>query len=334
MGGANLDPKYEPSKDDLFEMYKRLAHIRACDEVFREAIKTGRMPTFYFPITGHEAIAVGLAQATQQSDYVVAMYRGFHHHLSNGISFAEALGENTGKATGISGGKGGQMHMCRPEHGMMMTTGIVAGGMSPAVGLALSSKLKNDGRVTTVSFGDGALQHGYFHESANMAAIWKLPMIFLCENNRYSETVPTNIAYNGKLTDRPGAYGIPAVTVDGYDPIALYRVFAEAADRARSGFGPTFVDAECFRYFGHFYGDPMLAVPKSELEAELKKDSFKTYTETLAAMDGFDREQLDAIKAEEDAAAQKDLEATLAAPPPDASLVYENVYSNPIGAHQ
>lgn len=322
--------EFEPGQDDLLDMFGRLVKIRACDEAIREAIKTGRVPAFYFPVTGQEAIAAALHQVKKETDYMVTYYRGLHHHLAGGLTIEQVFGEMCGKATGSAGGKGGQMHLVRPESGLMMTTGIVAGGIPPAVGLALTSKMRKDNRVTVVNFGDGAVQNGYFHEAANMAARWDLPLVLLCENNKFAETVPTDIGYKGHLSDRAKAYSMNVEDVDGYDPIALYSTFSRAFDRARSGFGPTFINAECFRFCGHFFGEPMPAVPRDVLNAELKKDPCITYRAKLISEFGFDEAQLDSIKADADVAAERAIASTIDAPVPEAENAYSSAYSNPI----
>ena len=321
---------HEPGENELVEMYERLARVRAVDEALRKAIMTGRAPTFYFPVTGHEAIAAALHQVRRRSDYFVAYYRGLHHHLSTGLTAAEIIGEMLGKSTGCVGGKGGQMHMVSPEAGLMMTTGIVGGGIAPAVGLALSSRIRKDGRVTVVAFGDGAVQNGYFHEAANMAAKWDLPLVMLCENNRIAETVPTDVTLKGRLTDRAGAHSIPAEVVDGYDPIALYGVLSRAFDRARSGFGATFIEAECFRYHGHFLGDPMPAVSRARLETEMARDPFTTYRQRLVDEHRVEESVLDDIKAQADRMAEEAIDSALDAEAPPAASIFDHVYANPV----
>lgn len=319
-----------PSRADLLALYKTIAHIRACDEVIRTGISRGRLTYFYFPVTGHEAVAAGVSQALKKDDYLVVTYRGMHHQLAKGVSFESILGEMTGKSTAVSGGKSGAMHICVPEVGLMMTTGIVGGGLAPAVGLALANKVRRDKRVTVCCFGDGAINTGSFHEALNLAAVWQLPVVFVCENNRFAENTPTHLTYRGTITGRAQAYTIRAETVDGYDPVAVYGAVRAAVARALNGEGPSLIEATCFRFFGHYFGDQMLAVPPEQLKAEREKDPFLTYKSALVQLGYFTEQELNDIKAKADAEAKAVLERNVAAPGADPKSVFEGAYSNPI----
>jgi acetoin:2,6-dichlorophenolindophenol oxidoreductase subunit alpha len=322
-----------PTRETLLDLYRAMAHIRACDEVIRNALISGRIMFFYFPITGHEAIAAAMSQALRKDDHLVVTYRGVHHQLAKGVPFAGILGEMTGKSTAMSDGKCGTMHVCMPEIGMMLSSGIVGGTLPPAAGMALASKIRKDGRVTMCFFGDGAINTGSFHEAMNFAAVYELPVVFVCENNRYAETTPTHHTYKGTITGRADAYAIPAETVDGYDPIAVHRAMSAAVARARDGGGPSLIEATCFRYYGHYFGDPMITVPKDELAAEMAKDPFKSFTGQLVESGTFSAEELQRIKADADAEAQAVLAANLAAPPVSRDGMLERTYANPISVN-
>jgi pyruvate dehydrogenase E1 component alpha subunit len=323
-----------PNREQLLAMYRTLVRIRASDEAIRGGIAAGKLIFFYFPVMGHEAIAAALSQALRAEDYLAVTYRGFHHQLARGIPFASILGEMTGKAGAIHGGRGGPMHICAPENGLMMTSGIVGATVPPAVGMAWASQVKKDRRVTVAVLGDGAMNQGSVHEGMNLASTWKLPVLFLCENNKFAETTPTYETFRGRFTDRAKALGIPAQTVDGYDPVALFEAFSAAAERARAGEGPSFIDAECYRYFGHYFGDPMITVPKEELAAEMKKDPVPAFTARLVEGHGFQADELTSIKAQAEEEARAVVAANVAAAPVSAQGLFEGAYANPIVARR
>lgn len=320
----------QPTRDQLLGMYRMLVRIRASDEAIRAGIAGGKLIFFYFPVAGHEAIPAALSQVIRPDDYLAVTYRGFHHQFARGVSFPGILGEMTGKATAIHGGRGGPMHICDPAKGLMMTTGIVGATVPPAVGMAWASQVRKDGRVTICVLGDGAMNQGAVHEGMNLASTWKLPVVFICENNRFAETTPTHETFRGTLTGRATALGFAAQTVDGYDPIALFGALSIAVDRARAGDGPTLIDAECFRYFGHYFGDPMITVPKEQLAAEMKKDPVETYAACLSASHGFDAAQLAAIRKDAGDEARSVVSANIAAPPVSSKGLFEGVYASPM----
>lgn len=319
-----------PSRDQLLAMYRTLVRIRACDEAIRSGIAGGKLIFFYFPVAGHEAIPAALSQALRPDDYLAVTYRGFHHQIARGVPFAGILGEMTGKATAIHAGRGGPMHICDPSKGLMMTTGIVGATVPPAVGMAWASQVRADGRVTVAVLGDGAMNQGSVHEGMNLASTWKLPIVFICENNKFAETTPTHETFRGRLVDRATALGMSAQTVDGFDPIAMFGALTAAVARARDGGGPTLIDAECYRFYGHYFGDPMITVPKDELAAAVKKDPVETYAATLASQHGFDAAQLAGIRAEAVEDAKAVVAASIAAPPVSSDGLFEGAYANPI----
>ncbi|HKY92130.1 MAG TPA: thiamine pyrophosphate-dependent dehydrogenase E1 component subunit alpha [Nevskiaceae bacterium] len=319
-----------PTRDQLLGMYRMLVRIRAADEAIRGGIATGKLIFFYFPVAGQEAIPAALSQVLKPDDHLAVTYRGFHHQFARGVSFAGILGEMTGKATAIHGGRGGPMHICDPSKGLMMTTGIVGATVPPAVGMAWASQVQKDGKVTVAVLGDGAMNQGAVHEGMNIASTWKLPIVFICENNKFAETTPTHETFRGKLADRAVALGMAAQTVDGFDPIALFEALSAAVAKARGGGGPTLIDAECYRYYGHYFGDPMITVPKEQMAAERQKDAVVTYPARLIASHGFEAAQLDAIRQEAEAEAKAVLAANIAAPPVSADGLFEGVYANPV----
>ena len=207
--------------------------------------------------------------ALRADDQLVTTYRGLHDLIGKGVPLEEIYGEMMGRTVGASRGKGGTMHIAKPENGVMLSTGIVGAGPPVAVGLAMSAKRKGLDRVTVVSFGDGATNTGLFHEAANMAALFvDLPIVFVCQNNLYAEMTPTSDTMKLEhVADRAAGYGMPGVRVDGNDPLAVKSVLDEALRRARTGGGPTFIECVTFRFRGHYFGDRMAYIPKDQLAA-------------------------------------------------------------------
>jgi TPP-dependent pyruvate/acetoin dehydrogenase alpha subunit len=257
----------------LLGIYKKALLIRLVDERMRSLLSSGRLAAVYHPPSGQEILAAAMGVHLTPSDYLVCTYRGAHDQLAKGIPLRLLYSEYYGKSTGACRGKGGPMHITYPTNGIMVTTGVVGGGLPIANGLALASQLKGDGRVTLCSFGDGASNIGAFHESLNMASLWKLPVIFLCQNNGYGECtryeVATAVAH---IAERAASYGMVGVTVNGNDPKAMWHAARDAVERARSGQGPTLLEATTFRFMGHYFGDPGTYIPKEEYAAALARD--------------------------------------------------------------
>jgi acetoin:2,6-dichlorophenolindophenol oxidoreductase subunit alpha len=206
-------------------------------------------------------------------DYICTIYRGIHDMLAKGVPSKLLWAEIAGKATGTCKGKGGPMHITHPESGVMVTTGIVGSSMPIANGLALAAQIRGEKRVAVAYFGDGASNIGAFHESLNMASVWKLPVIFVCQNNGYGEHTRYDLATSAKqISDRAIGYQMPGVTIDGNDPLAVYAASREAVARARAGEGPTLIEAKTFRFHGHVFGDADAYMDKGEKEAAMARD--------------------------------------------------------------
>jgi acetoin:2,6-dichlorophenolindophenol oxidoreductase subunit alpha len=257
----------------LLSIYHKALRISLVDERVRKLLTAGQLNAVYYSVRGQEILAAAMAENLRAEDYIVTTYRGIHDQLGKGIPLRQLFAEYFGKATGTCKGKGGPMHITYPKLGIMVTTGIVGGGLPIANGLALASQLKNDGRVTVCSFGDGASNIGAFHESLNMASLWNLPVIFLCHNNLYGEctsfetaTAVTNVA------DRAAGYSMRGVTVNGNDVTEMYVASREAVARARSGEGPTLLEAKTFRFMGHYFGDQGAYIPKAQYADALARD--------------------------------------------------------------
>jgi TPP-dependent pyruvate/acetoin dehydrogenase alpha subunit len=257
----------------LLDIYERMTRINRTDTKMRALITGGELQIIYYPVRGQEVVAAATMAALNQDDYLVTIYRGIHDQIAKGVPLRNLLAEFAGKVSGTCKGKGGPMHITHPETGVMVTTGIVGSGLPIANGLALASQLSGDGRVAVSSFGDGATNIGAFHEALNMAQLWKLPVIFLCQNNLYGEHTAYGLSSAAKqIIDKAPGYGIRAVQVNGNDAVEMYTAAKEAVGRARAGEGPTLIEARTFRFMGHVLGDNSHYIPKEEMEAAKAKD--------------------------------------------------------------
>jgi acetoin:2,6-dichlorophenolindophenol oxidoreductase subunit alpha len=263
-------------------MYALMVLMKAADDRLSKGIGTGEFMCVYWPSRGQEAIAAAMGVCLRNDDQLVTTYRGLHDLIGKGVPLQEIYGEMMGRTVGASRGKGGTMHIAKPEVGVMLSTGIVGAGPPVGVGLAMAAKRKGLDRVTLVSFGDGATNTGSFHEAANMAALWDLPIVFLCQNNQYAEMTPTTDTMKiEQVADRAAGYGMPGVRVDGNDPLAVAGVLDEALDRARRGEGPTFIECVTFRFRGHYFGDRMRYIPEEQLAEAISADPVPRFRRRL-----------------------------------------------------
>lgn len=264
------------------EIFRRMTLISQNDEVTRKVIRTGRLVTPYYSPKGQEAIPAAVSVNLRDDDQICTIYRGVHDMLAKGIPLELLWAEQAGRATGACKGKGGPMHVSHPPTGVMVTTGIVGSSMPIANGLAWSFQLDGSDRVAVAYFGDGASNIGAFHESLNLAAVWKLPVIFVCQNNRYGEHTRYEKATAAKqIADRAISYNIPGVRVDGNDPMAMYECARTAVARARKGEGPTLIEAMTFRFHGHVLGDADNYMDKAEKAAWVAKDPTQLFRARL-----------------------------------------------------
>lgn len=263
-------------------IFERMALIRKNDERFIAVLKSGKLTMPYYSARGQECIPAAISEHLDSSDYLVTIYRGIHDMLAKGVPPKVIWAELAGRVTGACKGKGGPMHVTYPEAGCMVTTGIVGAGLPIACGLAWASQLRKEKRVTICNFGDGASNIGAFHESLNLAAIWKLPVVFVCQNNRYGEhTAYAKSTAVARIADRAAAYGMPALHVDGNSPQSVYAAAGEAIARAREGGGPTLIEAVTFRFNGHLIGDTGEYIPKAEYQAALAADPYPAFRKQL-----------------------------------------------------
>lgn len=297
-----------PDRTQLLDIYSRMMRIHRSDERFRRMLLGGQIAIAYYSPRGQELLSAALMAAVRTDDYLVTTYRGIHDQLAKGIPVKGLWAEFAGKATGTCKGKGGPMHITHPETGVMVTTGIVGSGLPIANGLAWASMLKGEDRVTICCFGDGATNIGAFHEALNMASVWKLPVIFVCQNNRYAEK--TKFEYGtaaATIADRAIGYGLEAIRVNGNDADEMYAAAAKAVAKARAGEGPSLIEAMTFRFMGHAFGDPGEYIPKDEYADFLSRDPVPAYRQRLLDLQIAEAE-LDAI----DAAIMAELEEAVA----------------------
>lgn len=312
-------------------LYELMVLMKAADDRLSKGIGTGEFMCVYWPSRGQEAIAAAMGVALRPDDQLVTTYRGLHDLIGKGVPLEEIYGEMMGRTVGASRGKGGTMHIANPDVGVMLSTGIVGAGPPVAVGLAMAAKRKGSDRVTVVSFGDGATNTGSFHEAANMAALWDLPVVFVCQNNLYAEMTPT--ADTMKLehvADRAAGYGMPGVRVDGNDPLAVKSALDEALRRARAGEGPTFIECVTFRFRGHYFGDRMPYIPKEQLAAAMDADPVPRFRNRLAESGMCAGDELDRIDDDAVAAVEAALEAVMGADSPSIDELDSDVYATPI----
>lgn len=263
----------ELNKETLLKFYETMLTIRSFESKATELFAQNQLPGFVHLYLGEEAVATGVTACLTDKDFITSTHRGHGHLIAKGGKVDLMMAELFGKASGYCKGKGGSMHIADVGLGILGANGIVGAGQPIATGAAFACKYKKTDNVAVCFFGDGASNRGTFHEALNMATIWKLPVIFVCENNLYGisncQRDHMNIA---DVADRASSYGIPGVTVDGNDVIAVYEAAAEAVARARKGDGPSLIECKTWRWRGHFEGDPAVYKDQAEQEAWLKKD--------------------------------------------------------------
>ena len=318
---------YVPDQPTQVEIFRRMALLKANDERARKLATQGRIQMTYYSYRGQEVIPSALSVNLTDRDYLCTIYRGIHDMLAKGLPLKDLWAELAGRVAGTCKGKGGPMHLTYPTKGIMVTTGIVGSAMPIANGLAWAAQLSKDGRVSVANFGDGASNIGAFHEALNLAAVWKLPVIFVCQNNRYGEHTTYAKATSAKqVSDRAGSYGIPGVHVNGNDPFDMYAAAREAVERARAGEGPTLIEAMTYRFMGHVFGDADTYMDKAEKAAAIAADPYPAYRKKLIDTKVATEAQLAEIEKGIEADIDKAVEAALASPPPDLKELTTDVY--------
>lgn len=300
---------------DPARLYREMLRIRVFEDELERLWKAGEVPGTIHLYQGEEAVATGVCAALERSDSVAATYRGHGVCLARGIAAKALFAELLGRVTGVCGGRAGTMNVTSLEHGLLGCFGIVGGSIGVATGAALASQLLGDGAVSVAFFGDGAVNQAYFHECVNWAAVRRLPVVYVCENNLYGEFTPmASVTAGGRILSRADAYGVPGVEADGNDVLAVYEASAAAVGRARRGDGPTLLEFRTYRHKGHSRGDPGTYRPREEIEWWLARDPLPRQAERLdaALVEQIDNE----IRAEVGEAQA----SALAAPMPDAAL--------------
>ena len=323
------------TKKQALQLYEKMCTIRAFEELVKKEYLAGNLPGFVHLYIGEEAVASGICAALEDEDLIESTHRGHGHCIAKGADLNRMMAEIYGKATGLCRGKGGSMHIADFSVGMLGANGVVGGGYNLAAGAALANKmiLKNT-KVSVVFFGDGASNRGTFHEAANVSSAWKLPVIFVNENNGWASTTPyrTTTAVEN-ISDYAAAYHMPARIVHGNNVFEVYRAAVEAVERARRGEGPTFIEAKTFRVEGHFVKDPELYRTREYIEEERQKqDPFAEFhrivrQENEEVEEVITKEELDSIRKTSEEKVLQAQKFALESPAPKAEEYLEDVYA-------
>jgi len=316
------------TREQMLEMFRSMAQIRAFEnrayELYREGVMRGTTHAY----VGEEAIAVGVCAALRQDDTITSTHRGHGHCIAKGGDVGMMMAELLGKKTGYSYGKGGSMHIADIDKGILGANGIVGGGQGIAAGAGLSAKLLGNGRVSVCFFGDGALNQGVLHESMNLSSIWKLPVIYVCENNQFAMSARVqNMTAVPDPAVRSVAYNMPGQNVDGMDVLAVFRAASEAVERARAGQGPSFIVATTYRYLGHHVGDPLNYRTKEEVDPWREKDAIEKLRRYMIDNHVASEEETTTIEAEVQANVDRASTAAKAAADPDPSILMDDIYA-------
>jgi len=322
------DSHATPSRDTLLALHATMVLIRAFEQRVATLVLKGAFSGVGHLYVGEEAVAAGVCGALRDDDYVTSTHRGHGHCLAKGVDPSEMMAELFGRATGTCKGKGGSMHIADFRRGMLGANGIVGAGLPIACGAALTAKLTGSGRVAVAFFGDGASNIGAFHESLNLAAVWKLPVIFVCENNRYGEATPVEYALSAEhVVDRAPGYRMPGLMADGQDVLDVFAKAREAVAHARSGEGPVLLECETYRYFGHFVGDPARYRSADEVEWFRSRDCILRSAEYLQQQHGVATKQLDEMAADAERRMDEAVAFAEGSPLPELSEIMAGVCS-------
>jgi TPP-dependent pyruvate/acetoin dehydrogenase alpha subunit len=314
---------------ELSTWYQQMLVIRGTEKAAFDLFMSGLVKGTTHLAAGHEAVAVGTSAALQPDDYVWATYRGHHHAMARGLSAEACLAELMSKATGSCQGKGGSMHLTHAPGNMMGSYAIIGAHLPMAVGSAWSAVLRKSGQVSVAFFGDGATNIGAFHEAINLAVVWKLPVVFICENNLYMEYTPISAvtAVEHPAADRAAAYSLPRIVIDGNDVVTVRDEVARAVERARAGEGPSIIECMTYRHYGHSRTDPAKYRPEGELEQWLMRDPVKVLRERLVSA-GVSESEIEAIEAQAKSTVDAAIEAAKAAPLSDPSEAFTDVWAD------
>jgi pyruvate dehydrogenase E1 component alpha subunit len=315
-------------KEKLLELYQKMFEIRRFEEKAYELFGQNLIPGTIHLYIGEEAVAVGVCANLRADDYITSTHRGHGHCLAKGARLDKTMAEVFGKKTGYCKGKGGTMHIADFSVGMLGATAVVGAGLPIATGAGLSIKLRNTDQVVACFFGDGASNQGTFHEAINMAAIWALPVIFVCENNLYAmSTHQTRAMGIENIADRAAAYGICGVTVDGNDVLTVYNTAQEAIERAREGKGPTLLECKTYRQKGHSKFDPGVYRPKEEVEEWMRRDPILRFRRQLLETEIITKDDISQVEQDVNEAIAEAVKFAVESPFPKPEEALEDVYA-------
>ncbi|MHB1375845.1 MAG: thiamine pyrophosphate-dependent dehydrogenase E1 component subunit alpha [Candidatus Humimicrobiaceae bacterium] len=315
-------------KEMMLNFYKTMYKIRKFEEATVKYYAAGLVPGFVHIYIGEEAVATGACAALRKNDYITSTHRGHGHLIAKGGDVKLMMAELFAKKTGYCKGKGGSMHICDLSLGIMGSNGIVGAGLSIAAGVGVASKMRGDGQVVVCFFGDGASNRGTFHESLNMASIFKLPVIYICENNFYGISGYTKDTMNiSDIAVRASSYGIPGIEIDGNDVEAVYNTAKSAVELARAGQGPTLIVAKTWRHRGHWEGDPDTYRNEQECQSWLKKDPIPRFSERLISSRFVSKSEIEDIQKKIMDEISAAVEFAKQSPNPDPEDLFADVYA-------
>ena len=318
----------EINKDSVIWMYEKMFTIRRFEEQARREADAGKLRGIHSSI-GQEAVPTGVCAHLRDEDFVLGTHRSHHHCIAKGVDLNEMMAELFGKSTGTGNGKGGTMHIADINKGMLGANGIVGSNIPVATGVALTAKVKGTDNVSVVVFGDGASSQGALHDALHLASIWKRPVLFVCENNRYAESTPFEYSVaGGSVSNRADGYGIPGVTVDGQAVLDVFEVAKEAVGRARAGEGPTLIEAQTYRYLGHAgHDDPLTYRSEEEQEYYMNRDCIATFKKYILDSSFANENELGEIENNCEAAIATSVKFADDSPYPSDDALIEDVYT-------
>ncbi len=314
--------------DRLREGLRLMLTIRSFDERALALYRAGEMRGTTHPYIGMEAVGVGVMLALRSDDYVTSTHRGHGHTIAKGGDPKKMMAELLGRATGYSGGKGGSMHIADMDKHMLGANGIVGGGMGLATGAALTARLQQTGSVAVCFFGDGALEQGILHETTNLAAIWKLPVVYVCENNQYAMSARSDWSVaGGDPARRAAGYGIPGVSVDGMDLFAVNAAASDLVERARRGDGPSYLVCNTYRYHGHHAGDPLNYREKEEVERWREQDPIERVKSAVVSRGALSADEVAQLESSIEASIDEAVEFARNSPEPTTDQLMTDIYA-------
>lgn len=320
------------SAEFLLEMHRRMVRIRLFDERASKMVKRGHIPGTVHTSIGQEAQVVGACMALSDDDYMTGNHRSHGHPIGKGSPLGPLMAELVGKATGICKGKGGSLHLADFSVGSLGESGIVGSSIPIATGAGLSSQVLGNGRVSLAFFGDGAANQGCLYEALNLSGAWKLPVVYLCENNQYALSTPSHTVTSGQVADRAAGFGIPGVRVEnGQDVLAVYDAVSEAVKRARSGEGPSLLEVVTYRYREHSEGLRINVDYRDEKEREtwLANDPIALFRDVLVEKGAATKEEVEALEKEIAEEVEESVRFTNESDYPEESVAFEDLYTDP-----